>query len=178
LRASIDSGSFVGDCFAVLSIFDDPLLQRKAAEGRSAKVGSRRASADPNIIGSRRRLRIGYLSADFRMHAVAYLISGLIEAHDRSFCDVYGFSASADDGSPPRKRLEAAFDKFVGVANLPDDALCREISNTEIEILVDLGGYTKDSRFSALAGRPAPIQISYLGYPGTVGALHRLHHRR
>jgi predicted O-linked N-acetylglucosamine transferase (SPINDLY family) len=170
LRASIDSGSFAGDGFAVLSMFDDPLVQRKAAEGRSAQVGSWRAPARSNITCSKGRLRIGYLSADFKMHAVAFLISGLIEAHDRSFCDVYGFSASADDGSPPRKRLEAAFDAWVDVGKLPDDALCREIRNAEIDILVDLGGYTKDSRFSALVGRPAPIQISYLGYPGSLGA--------
>jgi protein O-GlcNAc transferase len=170
LRASIDGGSFMGDCFAVLSIFDDPLLQRKAAEGQSAKVGSSTAPASPSVSGSRNRMRIGYLSTDFRAHAIAYLISGVIEAHNRSVFDVFGFSASTDDGSPPRKRLAAAFDKFVDVAKLPDDVLCREIREAEIDILIDLGGYTKDSRVSALAGRPAPIQISYLGYPGSVGA--------
>src|SRR5262249_20447930 len=74
LRASVDSRSFAGDRFAILSMFDDPLLQRKAAEDRSAKVGSR-APARANVASSNRRLRVGYLSADFKMHAVAYLIS-------------------------------------------------------------------------------------------------------
>lgn len=171
LRASIEDGSFVGDCFAILSTFDDPSLQRKAAEGHTAmEVGSLinpRSSRSPV---RRDRLRVGYLSADFRMHAVAYLMSGLIEAHDRTFCEVYGFAASKDDGSPPRRRLESAFEKLIDVVKLPDDALAREIREAEIDILVDLGGYTKDNRFLALAGRPAPIQISYLGYPGSLGA--------
>ncbi len=171
LRASVEDGSFVGDCFAILSIFDDPSLQRRAAEGHTAKVvGSLTAPRGARTPVRRERLRIGYLSSDFRMHAVAYLMSGLVEAHDRTFCEVYGFAASKNDGSPPRKRLEAGFDKLVDVADLPDGALCREIREAGIDILVDLGGYTKDSRFLALAGRPAPIQISYLGYPGSVGA--------
>lgn len=171
LRASIEGGSFVGDCFAILSTFDDPSLQRKAAEGHTAKeVGSHTAPRSAPATVRRERLRVGYLSADFRMHAVAYLMSGLVEAHDRTFCEVYGFAASKDDGSPPRKRLQAAFDKLIDVANLSDGALCRQISEAGIDILVDLGGYTKDSRFLALAGRPAPIQISYLGYPGSLGA--------
>jgi protein O-GlcNAc transferase len=171
LRASVEDGSFVGDCFAILSIFDDPSLQRRAAEGHTAKlVGSLTAPCGARSPVRRQRLRIGYLSGDFRMHAVAYLMSGLVEAHDRTFCEVYGFAASKNDGSPPRKRLEAGFDKLVDVADLSDGAMCREISEAGIDILVDLGGYTKDSRFLALAGRPAPIQISYLGYPGSVGA--------
>ena len=113
---------------------------------------------------------MGYLSADFKAHPVTFLTTGLIEAHDRSFCEVYGFSASADDGSAERKRLMAAFDRFTDVATLSDEALCGEIRRAEIDILVDLGGHTKDSRFLALAQRPAPIQISYLGYPGSTGA--------
>ena len=171
LRASIVDGSFTGDCFTILSTFDDPSLQRKAAEGHTAnEVGSHTAPRGPRACARRDRLRVGYLSADFRMHAVSYLMSGLVEAHDRAFCEVYGFAASRDDSSPPRKRLEAAFDKLVDVANLSDDALCREVREAGVDILVDLGGYTKDSRFPALAGRPAPIQISYLGYPGSLGA--------
>lgn len=171
LRASIQDGSFVGDCFAILSTFDDPSLQRKAAEGHTAReVGSLTAPRGSRSPVRRERLRVGYLSGDFRMHAVAYLMSGLIEAHDRTFCEVYGFAASRDDGSPPRKRLQAGFDRLIDVADLPDGALCREIREAGIDILVDLGGYTKDSRFLALAGRPAPIQISYLGYPGSAGA--------
>ena len=171
LRASIEDGSFVGDCFAVLSAFDDPLLQRKAAEGHTAQqVQTHAAPCSPHARVRRDRLRVGYLSADFRMHAVAYLMSGLVEAHDRTFCEVYGFAASKDDGSPPRQRLTAAFDKLIDVSQLPDQALCSAIRNAGVDILVDLGGYTKDSRFLALVERPAPIQISYLGYPGSLGA--------
>ena len=170
LRAVVEGGSFGGDCFAILSTFDDPALQLKAAEGNVARAALPATPQSSRSPARRGRLRLGYLSADFGAHAVAYLMSGLIEAHDRSFCEVYGFAASRDDGSPARKRLTTAFDKFIDVANLPDDALCREIREAGIDILVDLGGHTKNSRFFALAGRPAPIQISYLGYPGSVGA--------
>ena len=104
------------------------------------------------------------------MHAVAYLMSGLIEAHDRTFCEVYGFAASKDDGSPPRKRLEAGFDKLIDVADLSDGACAARSARPASTSSSILGGYTKDSRFLAFAGRPAPIQISYLGYPGSVGA--------
>src|SRR4029077_6278600 len=76
LRASIDGGSFMGDCFAVLSIFDDPWLQRMATEGQSAKVGSWKAPASPSVSGSRNRMRIGYLSTDFRAHDTASIIFG------------------------------------------------------------------------------------------------------
>jgi predicted O-linked N-acetylglucosamine transferase (SPINDLY family) len=170
LRAVVEGGVFGGDCFPVLASFDDPSLQLKAAVGHVARV-----ALDAPLQSSHRpvrgeRLRVGYLSADFGAHAVAYLMSGLIEAHDRSFFEVYGFVASKDDGSPARKRLKTAFDTFIDVADLPDDVLCREIRKAGIDILVDLGGHTKNSRFFALAGRPAPIQISYLGYPGSVGA--------
>ena len=173
LRTSVEDATFDGNCniFGLLSIFDDPVLQRRVAERYCAhKAGA--ATKPAARIGDARkgRLRVGYLSADFRVHPVAFLTMGLIEAHDRSFCEVYGFSASADDGSLERKRLGAAFDHFIDVATLSEEALCQEIRKAEIDILVDLGGHTKDSRMLDLASRPAPIQISYLGYPGSVGA--------
>lgn len=171
LRSIINAGAFRGECFAILSIFDDPSLQKKAAEGhRAHKVRAWTERPPPKLDSRKRRLRIGYLSADFGAHPVTNLVAGLIETHDRSFCKVYGFAASEDDDSPRRKRLTAAFDQFVDVARLSDEALCREVRNAEIDILIDLGGYTKGSRMLALAGRPAPIQISHLGYPGSVAA--------
>ena len=173
LHASVDAASFDGNCniFALLSIFDDPQLQRRAAERYCARKATPVGKpASPSRLARNSRLRIGYLSADFKAHPVAFLTTGLIEAHDRSFCDVYGFSASANDGSPERKRLVAAFDHMVDVAAPSGEALCREIGKAEIDILIDLGGHTKGSRILDLAGRPAPIQVSYLGYPGSVGA--------
>lgn len=173
LRTSLDDPSFDGNCniFALLSIFDDPRLQRRAAERYCAhKTIPASKPASPTGLARKSRLRLGYLSADFKGHPVAFLTSGLIEAHDRSFCEVYGFSASADDGSPERKRLAAAFDRLIDVTNPSREELCSEMRKAEIDILIDLGGHTKDSRILDPAARPAPIQVSYLGYPGSVGA--------
>jgi protein O-GlcNAc transferase len=173
LRASLDDPLFDGHCnvFAALSIFDDPALQRRVAESFCAhKTVPSNKAAGPNKQAGRRRLRVGYLSADFRAHPVTFLTTGLIEAHDRSFCEVYGFSASPSDESPEGRRLIGAFDRFIDVSALSDEGLCQEIGTAKIDILIDLGGHTKDSRMLALAQRPAPIQISYLGYPGSTGA--------
>ena len=171
LRTSIQAGTFDGVCFGVLTSFDDPEIQRKAAVGHCTQmVGALTRPTVVKPVTARKKLRIGYLSADFKAHAITFLTTGMIEAHNRSFCEVVGFSAAADDGSPQRKRLTAALDRFIDVGTLSDDGLCGEIGRAEIDILVDLGGYTQDSRMLALAQRPAPIQISYLGYPGTTGA--------
>jgi protein O-GlcNAc transferase len=171
LRASIQQGAFNGSCFGILSTFDDVLLQRGAAEGLCAnRTGAPMARPALAVDAGKRRLRVGYLSADFRTHAVAFLLSGLIEAHDRSFCETYGLFASPDDDSPERKRLAAGFDRCIDVAGLSDTELCHQVRAAGIDILVDLGGHTKDSRLLDLARRPALIQISYLGYPGSTGA--------
>ena len=173
LRTNVADPAFDGNCniFGLLSIFDDPPLQRRAAERYCAcNAGAGSQHTPPVGKVRKKRLRLGYLSTDFKAHPVAYLTTGLIEAHDRSFCEVYGFSASADDGSPAHKRLTAAFDHVIEVATLSGEELCREIRNAEIDILIDLGGHTKDSRMMDLVWRPAPIQVSYLGYPGSVGA--------
>lgn len=116
------------------------------------------------------QLTICYLSSDFHAHATAFLIAELFEKHDRSRYKVVGYSYGRDDGSPMRRRLERAFDQFVDLqtASLAESA--RRISKDEVDILVDLKGYTGHSRSQILALRPAPIQANYLGYPGTMGA--------
>ncbi|MCW0206663.1 MAG: hypothetical protein OJK14_06175, partial [Achromobacter sp.] len=116
------------------------------------------------------RLNIAYLSADFHEHATAYLTAELFELHDRTRFAVFGYSYGEDDGSPMRRRLEASFDRFRDLRHAnPDDvaALCAEDG---IHILVDLKGYTQNARLTLLARRLAPIQVAYLGYPGTLGA--------
>jgi predicted O-linked N-acetylglucosamine transferase (SPINDLY family) len=116
------------------------------------------------------RLRVGYLSADFRNHAVGQLVAGLIDSHDRTKFEIYAFSAGPDDGSELRRRLVAAFEHFEEIATLPDEAVARRIAELGIDILVDLGGHTFRSRTRVLAYRPAAVQISFLGFPGTLGA--------
>ena len=116
------------------------------------------------------KMIIGYLSADFHSHAVAYLIAELIEKHDRSRFAIHGYSYGRDDGSAMRGRLVRAFDRFVDVRNLSHLQAAQRIAGDEVQILVDLTGYTRNARTRILALRPAPIQVNYLGYPGTMGA--------
>jgi predicted O-linked N-acetylglucosamine transferase (SPINDLY family) len=116
------------------------------------------------------RIRVAYLSADFHEHATAYLMAGLFERHDRERFEVTAVSWGPDVASPMRARLMAAFEYFVDVRHLRDDEVARMLREREIDIAVDLKGYTYDGRLGILARRPAPVQVSYLGYPGTLGA--------
>jgi predicted O-linked N-acetylglucosamine transferase (SPINDLY family) len=116
------------------------------------------------------RLRLGYLSADFRQHPVAALIAELIECHDRREVEVLGFCYGANDESAMRARLKSAFDRFVDVPDTTHRQAAELISSHSVDILIDLNGYTGLGRTGILAYRPAPIQVNYLGYPGTIGA--------
>jgi protein O-GlcNAc transferase len=115
------------------------------------------------------KIRIGYLSADFHEHATALLLAGLIEIHDRARFEIIGISFGPDDHSDMRTRLVRAFDQFHDVRRKRDSDVAKLINDLHVEIAVDLKGYTRDSRPGILAHRPAPIQVSYLGYPGTMG---------
>ena len=117
-----------------------------------------------------RRIRLGYLSSDFQRHATASLIAELLEQHDRRRFEVFGYCFSPDDGSDVRKRLLAAFDAHVDVRSLSHAQAARRIHADGIDILIDLKGYTKDARTEILAHRPAPVQVNFLGYPGSMGA--------
>ena len=119
---------------------------------------------------SNRILRVGYLSADFRQHATAVLAAGLFENHDRKRFSVIGYSTGADDGSAMRARLMAGFDRFVDARGWPTRRLAAQIAADGIDILVDLNGHTYGAPTDTVALRPAPIQVNYLGYPGTMGA--------
>ncbi len=116
------------------------------------------------------RIRIAYLSADFRPHAVAYLIAELFETHDRARFEITAISFGRDDTSDMRQRLERAFDRFIEMRGKSDREVALLLKALEIDIAVDLTGYTKDGRAGILAFRPAPVQVNYLGYPGTMGA--------
>jgi predicted O-linked N-acetylglucosamine transferase (SPINDLY family) len=116
------------------------------------------------------RVRIAYLSTDFRRHATAYLIAELFELHDRTRFEVLGISFGEDDKSDLHSRLIKSFDQFHDVKLKADHDAARLLNELQVDIAVDLKGYTQDARPAILAYRPAPIQISYLGYPGTMGA--------
>ena len=157
--------------FAFLSLTDDPAAQRACAEvfvrdtavapGRALWNGERYAHD---------RIRVAYLSADYYSHATAYLTARLFELHDRERFAIHGISFGPDDRSEMRARLSAGFDRFIDVRDRSDADVAALLRELEIDIAVDLKGYTKDSRPGILLCRPAPIQVSYLGYPGTMGA--------
>ena len=116
------------------------------------------------------RLRVAYLSADFNEHPTAYLTAGLFEQHDKSRFEITALSFGQNDNSPARRRLEAAFEHFIDVRDNSDQEIAALMRRSEIDIAVDLMGFTKDNRLGVLARRAAPIQVNYLGYPGTTGA--------
>jgi protein O-GlcNAc transferase len=116
------------------------------------------------------RIRIGYFSADLRNHAVGHLAVGPLEAHDKSRFETVAFSFGPDDNSDLRRRITAATEHFIDVERVSDADLTALIYRREIDILVDLTGFTTHSRSNVLARRVAPVQVNFLGYSGTMGA--------
>ena len=135
---------------------------RAGPAGLSAALAGRAYAHD--------RLRVAYLSADFNEHPTAYLTAGLFEQHDKSRFEITALSFGQNDNSPARRRLEAAFEHFIDVRDNSDQEIAALMRRSEIDIAVDLMGFTKDNRLGVLARRAAPIQVNYLGYPGTMGA--------
>ena len=120
-------------------------------------------------IYSHSKIRIAYLSADYQEHATAYLMAGLFENHDKSRFEITALSFGKNDNSPMRHRLVTAFDHFIDVSQMTDTQVAQMIREREIDIAVDLKGFTLHNRAGILAHRPAPVQVSYLGYPSTMG---------
>lgn len=116
------------------------------------------------------KIRVAYLSGDFRVHPVAFLTAEMFERHDRSRFEIIGVSFGPDDKSELRARLAKSFDQFHDVRLASDRDVAALIRRLGVDILVDLGGYTDGARPGILRYRPAPAQVSYLGYPGTMGA--------
>jgi predicted O-linked N-acetylglucosamine transferase (SPINDLY family) len=116
------------------------------------------------------KIRLAYVSGDFRTHAVGLVLSGIIEEHDRDRFEIIGISHGPDDDSRVRVRLKKSFDRFIDVDKLSDREAAELLRREEIDIAVDLMGFTGGCRPGIFAYRPAPVQVNYLGYPGTTGA--------
>ncbi|MEK8047085.1 tetratricopeptide repeat protein [Ideonella margarita] len=154
---------------AMLSMTDDPALQLMAAQRFVHERVVKPPEVPLHASGPARsgRIRIGYLSGDLCMHAVGLLTAELYELHDRERFEVYAFCWSKDDGSPLRQRLVQAMDHHIRIGGLDDTTAARLIAGLGIDVLVDLQGLTNGARPNILALRPAPVQVSYLGFPGT-----------
>jgi protein O-GlcNAc transferase len=168
LLSMVRDGKRASVPFALLS-----LPSSAADQLQCAKRFIKDRSAFPPIwrseVYSHDRIRVAYLSADFRDHAVALLTTGLFEQHDKSRFEVTGMSFGTAQNSPLRRRLEDAFEHFLDVANKTDGEIANLIRENEIDIAVDLMGHTQNGRLGILARRPAPIQVHYIGYAGTIG---------
>ncbi len=116
------------------------------------------------------KIRIGYVAGEFREQATAFLITELFELHDKKRFELYAFDNGWDDGSDIRRRINRAFDQVIPIAALPDDAAAALIKHHEIDILVNLNGYFGLARQGVFSLRPSPVQVSFLGFPGTMGA--------
>lgn len=154
--------------FTLVAVSEDLQEQRDAAE---LHVRQSKAPAPlPPVRYAHSRVRVAYLSADFHAHATAQLMARLFELHDRGRFEVIGVSYGTDDASAMRERLQRGFDRFLDVQTATDADVARALRELEVDIAVDLKGHTAYSRMSVLASRPAPVQATYLGYPGTTGA--------
>jgi predicted O-linked N-acetylglucosamine transferase (SPINDLY family) len=176
LRALVLAGAADADGqslspFSALSLPFTEAEQREVARRHARWLErSARGRLLPPPPSVRDRLRVGYLSADFREHPVAHLMAGVFPLHDRRRFAVHGYSVGVDDGSQYRRRIAAAIERFVDMAGAPAQAIAGRIRDDGIDVLVDLTGYTAHGRSEVLALRPAPVQVNYLGYPGTMGA--------
>lgn len=167
----IENGWRVTTPYPLLSIPANLLHLRSCAEGFIADKYP--ISDQPLWRGARcshKRLRVGYFSSDFRDHPVTHLAAGLFEKHDRSQFEIFAFSFGPDTQDAMRDRAVRAFDHFHDVRLETDTAVAEWVRTLEIDIAVDLNGFTSDARTGIFARRPAPIQVNYLGYPGTLGA--------
>jgi protein O-GlcNAc transferase len=168
--AAVAAGKRASTPFALLAISDSPQIQLACARTYAADryPAVKTQQRQPSRAG-KSRISVAYFSGDFRDHPTSHLAAALIERHERSAFRVTALSSGADDGSTMRTRMQGAFDRFLDIRELSDRDVAAVIRREQIDILVDLNGFTAGGRPGILALRPAPIQVSYLGYPGTLG---------
>jgi protein O-GlcNAc transferase len=167
-RWIVEQGGAVAP-FLMLFYSDDPALQLQCARNFAGRTVSVAPRPPRRPARQHEKIRIAYVSADFRNHPMAHLTAELFELHDRARFEVIGISFGPEDRSEIRARVVAAFDGFHDVRSKSDRDIAALIEDLEIDIAVDLMGHTRNSRPGIFAQRPAPIQVSYLGFPGTMG---------
>jgi len=168
LLAIVREGLPASSPFSLLTVNSSAADQRQCAE-RRARDQRAFAPLSRGELCAHDRIRVAYLSADFREHPVAYLIAGLLEHHDRSRFEITALSLAPDRASPMRDRIKGAVEHFIDVGSNSDQEIAELIRRCEIDIVIDLMGLTQHNRLDVMARRPAPIQVNYLGYSGTTG---------
>ena len=170
IHAAVRSGRPAVTPFVHLTLSDSPADQLRAARIEAA-LHDRPILPMPagGLRYAHRRIRVAYLSADLRQHPTSHLAAHLYETHDRARFEVTAVSFGPDTGDPMRRRLERAFDHFVDVRTRSDREIAGLLRAREIDIAIDLMGYTNNARPGILAYRGAPVQAGFLGYPGTMG---------
>jgi protein O-GlcNAc transferase len=171
IAKGIRTGKRIVQPYVHATISASPAEQLQCA--RIATASDAPASASLYWRGQRyshNKIRVAYISADFRDHAVARLFAGVPEAHDRSRFETTALALSGDDKSAMRARLAQAFDSFIDIERRSDSEAAALLKSMDIDIAVDLMGFTTGARQRILSHRPAPVQVNFLGYPGTMGA--------
>ena len=159
------------DPFTALVLFDDPKLHLIAAQlYADDKAPPNPILGDIALRPPHNRIRLGFYSADLRWHPVAIWLAEQVENHDKSKFELFAFSFRSDVKDPMQQRLQAAFDHFIEVDSKSDLEVVNLSRELEIDIALDLGGHTQDSRPGIFAARAAPIQLNHLGFPGSMGA--------
>ncbi len=174
LRASLallpDDASVETNPFVLVTLLDDPAEQLRGVRACARHVASLVRPLPPRPARAGARLRLGYVSGDFHGHATGYLMAELFERHDRDKIELFLYSHGPDDRSAVRQRLRNAAEHFIEAREMSTRVLAERIRADRIDVLVDLKGYTLNARPALFAYRPAPVQVAYLGFPGTSGA--------
>ena len=169
--AGVNRGEPVTSPFTLLLLPSSPAEQLRAAQICIERQFPRAPMALP-VPYSNSRIRVAYVSAAFRDHPSMQLAGDVFGLHDRRLFEIYAYSLGPHDGSGTRTRIERMFDHFIDAQSIDDVSVAELIREHRIDIAVDLDGFIEGSRTGVLAARPAPIQVSWLGYPGTMGAPH------
>jgi len=171
LIKKISAKKCVANPFSILAIIDSGEMQKKCSEIYSRVHHPENSSLGPVAMRHKKdKIRIGYYSADFQHHATAYLMAGFFEAHNKEKFELVAFSFGPDSHDDLRVRLTNSFDYFIDVREMTDKKIAELSREMCIDIAIDLKGFTKDFRMNIFAYRAAPIQVNYLGYPGTMGS--------
>jgi protein O-GlcNAc transferase len=170
LNAGVDRAAPASNPFFLLPLLDSAEAQRRAAARWVLEHCTAASLGEIPRRGRGERIHLGYFSADYHEHVTAYLIAQLLELHDRSRFKITGFSFGPPSSGAMRKRLQAACDEFIDVRDQSDAAVATLARSRGIDIAVDLKGFTQDNRVGIFARRAAPVQVNFLGYPGTMSA--------